>query len=253
MIVIRERSFMDLLDLALKVVRDRPVILGLSALAGIVPFAVLNIYLLSDPSFPRLFWVALLVMETPWATAPLTLALGELMFDVTPRPWRMLKTLVVSLPALVIDQVLVRGLLLLFVVFYPVVPSRYAFLDEVILLERAGPFRAPKRSRTISQGCEGELFLRWMGQIALGSTFAICFWMGAETIGSSLWGQELTWYRPGLSDLGGLLFQVGIWVAIAYFGVVRFLSYIDRRTRLEGWEIELRLKAVGRSLEERPS
>ena len=44
-----------------------------------------------------------------------------------------------------------------------------------------------------------------------------------------------------------MLFQAGVWLAIAYFGVVRFLSYIDRRIRLEGWEIELRFKAVGRA------
>ena len=37
-----------------------------------------------------------------------------------------------------------------------------------------------------------------------------------------------------------------------FSAVVRFLSYIDRRIRLEGWEIELRLKSVGRALEERP-
>ena len=52
LIVIRERSFLDLLDLALLVVRDRPVALGLTALAGIAPFAALNIWLLSDPDFP---------------------------------------------------------------------------------------------------------------------------------------------------------------------------------------------------------
>ncbi len=47
LIVIRERSFLDLLDLALLVVRDRPAVIGLTALAGIAPFAALNIWLLS--------------------------------------------------------------------------------------------------------------------------------------------------------------------------------------------------------------
>jgi len=42
-----------------------------------------------------------------------------------------------------------------------------------------------------------------------------------------------------------------VWIAIAFFGVFRFLSYIDRRIRLEGWELELRLKAVGRASEEK--
>ena len=33
---------------------------------------------------------------------------------------------------------------------------------------------------------------------------------------------------------------------VAFFAVARFLAYIDQRIRLEGWEVELRLRAVGR-------
>ena len=52
LVQIRERSFLDVLDLALVVVRQRPVTLGLAALAGIAPFAALNAWLTSDPEFP---------------------------------------------------------------------------------------------------------------------------------------------------------------------------------------------------------
>ena len=64
-------------------------------------------------------------------------------------------------------------------------------------------------------------------------------------------GDKLTWVQPVLSDFGGLLFQAAVWIAIAFFAIVRFLAYIDRRIRLEGWEIELRIKMVSRALEER--
>jgi len=251
LIRIRERSFLDLLDLAMLVVRDRPVTLGLAALAGIAPWAALNIWLLSDPGFPLIFWLVLLLLETPWATAPLTLVLGDLMFGVRPRPGRVAKTLVVSLPALVLTQLVVRGLLLPLVLTYALMPAQYAFLDEVILLERVKWFHAFGRSRSLSHGFEGELLVRWMGQILFGSIFALCFWECARTLTQALAGDELTWYRPGLGDIGGLLFQAAVWIAIGYFGVFRFLAYIDRRIRLEGWELELRLKAVGRALEEK--
>jgi len=251
LIEIRERSFLDLLDLALLVVRDRPLSLALAALAGALPWAALNIWLLANPSFPPFAWPALLLLEAPWATAPLTLVLGDLMFGVKPRPRTICLALLISLPALVLAQFVVRGLLLLFVVMYPLMPAQYAFLDEVILLERVSIFQIFHRCRVLSRGFEGELFLRWIGQISLGAIFALCFWMSAETLSGALAGDELTWYRPGLGDLGGLFFQTGIWIAIAYFGVFRFLSYIDRRIRLEGWALELRLKAVGRALEEK--
>jgi hypothetical protein len=252
MIVVRERSFLELLDLALVVVRDQPAALGLAVLAGIAPFAALNIWLLADPEFPHVLLLVLLVMEAPWATAPLTLVLGDLMFRVRPRVGVMLQRLALSFPALLVTQSFMRGLLLLTGFGYLFVPAQFSFLSEVVLLERLGPFRSLVRSRALSRAFEGELFIRWMGQIILGLIFAICFRMGTETVTSVLAGGELTWDRPGLGDWGGLLFQTGVWIAIAFFGVVRFLSYIDRRIRLEGWEIELRLRSVGRALEEAP-
>ena len=247
LIVIRERSFLDLLDLSLVVMRDRPVIIGLTALTGIAPFAALNVWLLSGDASHSGLWVLLLLMETPWATAPLTIVLGDLMFGVLPRPRKVVKTLVVSFPSLFITQFLFRGLCYLILIM----PARFAFLSEVLLLERVRPFRAFGRSRAISRTFEGELFVRWLGQIALGLTFAFCFQKGAETFSSVLAGGDVTWEQAAQVDVGDLLFQAGVWIAIAFFTVVRFLSYIDRRIRLEGWEIELRLRSVGRALEEK--
>jgi hypothetical protein len=248
LIEIRERSFLDLLDLALLVVRDRPATVGLAALAGIAPCACLNLWLMSSFALGPL-WPAIFLLEAPWATAPLTVVLGNLMFGVATGPRGVLRTLVRSLPALFVAQLAVRGLFLALVVLYPLMPAQFAFLNEVILLERVSVFQVFRRARSLSSGYEGELFGRWIGQILLGAIFTLCFWMSAETLSGALAGDELTWYRPGLADMGGLFFQTGIWIAIAYFGVVRFLCYIDRRIRLEGWALELRLKAVGRELE----
>jgi hypothetical protein len=276
LIVIRERSFLELVDLGLVVARDRPIVLFVAALAGIAPLAALNIWLLSEMAFSQVYWVALLLLEAPWATAPLTLVLGDLMFGLRPRPARILKGLAIALPKLVLTQLWFRGLLVLTVIGYSLVPvqvnaftnpaavllvltvigyslvpSQYAFLSEVVLLERVGTVRSLKRASALSRDFRGELFMRWLGQVALGLTFALCFQAGVTSLWSVLIGDKLTWVQPVLSDFGGLLFQAAIWIAIAFFAIVRFLSYIDRRIRLEGWEIELRLKMVSRALEER--
>jgi hypothetical protein len=251
LIQIRERSFLDLLDLSLFIVRARPVVLATTALAGIAPWAALNYWLLSDPEFPTMAWMMLLLLEAPWATAPLTLVLGDLMFEVPPKLPRMLQTLLVCLPALLIGQLLVRGIMLVTFICYPFMPAQYTYLNEVILLERVAAHRQFRRSRTLNRGFEGESFARWLGQLFLGATFALCFWMSATAMGSTLIGRELTWANPGLNDLSGGLFQAGVWIAVAFFGVYRFFSYIDRRIRLEGWELDLRLKAVARGLEAR--
>ena len=196
-------------------------------------------------------WILLLLMEAPWATAPLTVVLGDLMFGVPPRPGKVLKTLLAACPAMFLTQFVVRALLLLLVVGYVWMPTRFSFVNEVLLLERLGPIRAFKRSTAIARAFEGELFVRWIGQVLLGATFALCFQHGVETLGSVLGGGELSWEQTGRLDSSDLLLHVGVWIAIAFFAVVHFLSYIDRRIRLEGWEIELRLRTVGRALEER--
>jgi hypothetical protein len=251
LIQIRERSFLDLLDLSLYVVRARAIVLTATAIAGIAPWAALNYWLLLDPDFPPFVWMVLLILEAPWATAPLTLVLGDLMFEVPPSVPRILSTMLVCLPALLIGQLLVRGIMLVTFICYPFMPAQYPYLNEVILLERVSPLRQFRRSRMLNRGFEGESFLRWLGQIVLGATFALCFWVSASTIGRTLIGKKLTWANPGMADLGGGLFQAGVWIAVAFFGVYRFFSYIDRRIRLEGWELDLRLKAVARGLEAR--
>ena len=92
--------------------------------------------------------------------------------------------------------------------------------------------------------------MQWVGQLIFGLVFALCFWMGTGAGISALIKSELTWYRPFLTDFSGLRFQLGVWIAIAFFAVARFLIYIDQRIRSEGWELRLRLQAVGRDIEE---
>ncbi len=251
LIQIRERSFLDLLDLTLLVVRERPLPLFLAGLVGIAPFAVLDIWIIARPEVPFPVWFWLLLIEAPWATAPLTLVLGDLMFG-SPISWRRyVKTLVVSLPTMVLTQFFMRGLLVLTIFGYAIVTYRFAFLNEVILLERLRWFESLGRTKKLVRGIEGELFGRWLAQVIFGTIFVLCFWMGTRVIGSAVAGGELTWREPGAADMGKYLIHSGAWIAIAFFAVYRFLAYIDRRIRLEGWELELRLKEAGRVLEER--
>lgn len=247
---VRERSFLDLLDLTFLVLRERPRVLSMAALAGIMPCVAANHWLQSDPASAPFFFVWLLFLEIPLATAPLTVVLGDLMFEVPVTPYRVGRALLRGLPSLIFSQLLLRGVLLVTIVGYLVFPCRFAYLDEVVLLERLRWFKAMGRASALCRGQEGEYFLNWLAQIALGVTFVLCFSIGSDAILSVLFGNELSWSRPKTSGLEGVLFEAAIWTAVAYFGTFRFLSYIDRRIRLEGWELELRLKAAGRALGE---
>ena len=250
LIQIRERSFPDLLDLALVVVRSRPKTLGVAALAGVLPCAALNLWLTSDPTFPFLGYVGLVALEAPWATAPLTVVLGALMFGDRPTAGQVVRSLVRGLPAMIAYQVVLRAVLMTTVVLYPIVPTKLAFLDEVILLEHGRFWGVFRRGSTLCGRRGSDLFGQWAAQLFFGLLFVACFWAGTGAMANALTSSELTWDRPGLSDFLGLRFQVAVWIAISFFGVVRFLTYIDQRIRLEGWEVKLRLQAVGRAMEE---
>jgi hypothetical protein len=247
---VRQRSFLDLLDLAFHLLRRRPLALALAALAGVVPCVAVNHFLNRDPVSSPFFFTGLLLLEAPFATAPLTVVLGDLIFDAPIAPGRVGRALLRGVPSLILIQLILRAALLVTVVGYFFFPARFAYLDEVILLERLRGFKALARASALCRGQEGEFFLRWIAQIALGLIFVICFSVGSDAIVSVLMGDELTWTRPETSGLGGALFEAAIWTAIAYFGIYRFLAYIDRRIRLEGWELELGLKAAGRACEE---
>ncbi len=245
---IRERSFLDLLDLALTVVRERPLLLGTTAFLGVLPFALFNAWLLSLPNFPPAAVIYLLMLQAPWATAPLTVMLGGLMFGERPTAWRIVKTLARSIIPMFFFHGFIRGLLLLCVFFYPLVPTRLAFVNEVILLERGRWRSVYRRTANLTEQRAGDLFGQWLAQLFFGGLFVVAFWLGTGAILQTLFSSEVTW-EPRWSDTFDLRTQLAIWVAVTFFGVVRFLVYLDQRIRLEGWEIELRLRTVGRALE----
>jgi hypothetical protein len=249
LVQIRERSYLDLLDLALVVVRHRPWTLALAAAAGIAPFALLNQWLQANPDFLPGYWPILLFLEAPWATAPLTIVLGGLMFDQPPPFGSVVRRLVIALPSLIFVHVFLRGLLGATVFLIPLIPGRLWFVSEVILLEKTGGLKALGRSARLSASRSGEFFIQWIGQLFFGIVFALCFWAGTSEAISVLIKADSTWSGPGTGAFGSLKYHLGVWIAIAFFAVARFLVYIDQRIRSEGWELRLRLQAVGRDLE----
>lgn len=245
LVLIRERSAIDLLDLALVVARRRPTALGLAALAGIAPFAALNDWLFrSIPDFPPIVPQTLWMLEAPFATAPLTLVLGGLMFGKRPSS----RSILAMLGRSAFPLVAVHGFLRFALFFW--LPTRLAFANEILLLERGKWWKILARGGDLARGRGSELFLLGVFQVIVTWVFAVAFSVAASRAWHSLLAEELTWDAPDGSAFAGWMFQVPIWLMTAFFAVARFLFYIDQRIRLEGWEIELRLRAVGEAMRE---
>jgi len=243
-ITIRERSYVDILDLSLRVIRELANPLVPIFFAGVLPMMVLNGWLLSgyeqedfELGFPlsHMLWMTLLVLfEAPLATAPATLYLGRAMFAERLSFRGVLGELRQSLPQLLILQVLLRPL------FF-----RWTYLNEVILLDRnpmwqKGPQgkTTVSRARTVHRGEGGDLFGRWFLSLALGALLVMVWW-GSLVILRIMLGGRLEYDRAMFTfDL-----PVSLWIVVCYFTVVRFLGYLDLRIRREGWKVELAMRA----------
>jgi hypothetical protein len=245
LVQIRERPALDLLDLALVVVRSRPRTIGLAALAGIAPFAALNAWLFhAFPEFPPILAMSLWLVEAPFATAPLTVVLGGLMFGQSPGVGKVVATVFRATFPLVIVQLILRDILFCWLA------PHLAFANEVILLEKGRSWKSFRRGGDLASGREGELFLLGLTQVVMTYLFGLLAYLGSVAVGRAMLAEQPTWDVPEGAEFAGWLFQVPLWLATAYFAVVRFLAYIDQRIRLEGWEVELRLRALGDAIRE---
>lgn len=190
-----------------------------------------------------------ILLEAPFATAPLTIVLGGLMFGSKPRPLQILGTCVRRLGPMILLQFMLRGLLLSTFFLSWLIPTHMAFVNEVILLERGKSWKVWPRCHDLAQGRSGELFTQWLAQFCFGSLFVLAFWVASSQV-TSVFEGELTWARPELDLVVNAWVITALWISVAFFGIVRFLTYIDHRIRLEGWEVEIRLRAVGRTMRE---
>ncbi len=266
-ITIRERRFLELLDLGLRLVRMHPLALLAALAVGAAPWFALNYWLLHDwvsPEEPLRnledlgyyagYMTVLVAWQMPLATAPLTLYLGQILFHQRADAGRMAAHLVGSLPQLVWYQGVMRGLFMfpvlmggvgLLVVlawFWPFAARTY--LNEIILLERnpwrprPGGLSTAKRAANLHRHALGNLFGQWLGALLIGTAWCIALLL-------AVWAFRGEYSYAGALDARMFLVYgpVAAWLVIGYFGIVRFLSYLDLRIRSEGWEIELRLRA----------
>lgn len=257
-IAIRERSYLDLLDLALRVARGHAGAIVLTTAVGALPMIALNYWLFRDsvvesvdielpPSMYLLLLPLLVVMQMPMATSLTTLYLGQALFVARPSTGQLLRDLGRSLPQLILFQVVLRALLVPLVVPLFLLFTVWPYLNEIILLER-NPLRARRqavpttfgRSFSLHSRNSAELFVRWLASLFFGGLLIASLWFTLGILAQVIASQPMwnaTFYLIHL--------QLAVWTVVGFFTVVRFLSYLDLRIRSEGWEVELQMRAEG--------
>ena len=259
-IAVREREYVDVLDLALRVIRVHAGPLVLAFAAGVAPMLLLNGWLLAgyaefdfEWTFPFVYpfyMVLLIFLEAPLATAPATLYLGKATFTDRPEPREILREFRDSLAQLLLYQGLLR-----------VWHFRWTYLNEVILLDRnpmrrraAGGMSTLERSRVLHRVQNVDPASRALPALIVGGTLFIAIWASIFIVRGMLLGQwglvgflwalaSGQWEWSFLKPMFTFYFQLSIWIVVCYFTVVRFLTYLDLRIRREGWEVELWMRA----------
>ncbi len=243
-ITIRERNYVDILDLALRGSREFAWPRATVVCLGVAPMMLGNRGLLSGfeeegldtggPAQYALLTLLLIAFEAPLATSLTTLYLGRAMFSQRPRLREVLRDLRDSLPQLVLYQILLRPLC------FP-----WTYLNEVILLDRNPIWRKSSqgrttysRAKTVHRGEGGDLFGRSFISLGLGSLLIVAVWLTFGAV-HTMFAGVLEW-PPSMHTF---YLPLAIWIVVCYFAVVRFLGYLDLRIRREGWEVELAMRA----------
>ena len=212
--------------------------------------------------------VVLVILQTPAAGVLTTLYLGQAVFEHRPtwgsvtseakrqfgRWFYALAIRRLAIPAMVVvglrygqpahpffDAVLPIMLL----ISVSLIRGARPFLPEIMLLEQC-PLRAKsdnvitvaKRSKSLHKPMSSELSGRFL---AVG--FILC-WVFLSVLYSLVWvrGIVLGQWSWGLFTLL-VMFPVALWVVAGLSVLIRLLSYLDTRIRLEGWEVELAVRA----------
>lgn len=248
-LVLRQRSLADSLDLALPfcLANKRP--LGLLSLVMLGPIAALlaTLRLAKHWEWPSIWLVyaaaALLVQGA------FTVALGELLFkppaearvrSFVARFFRRFPAIVVSV---IVRQIMLAGAtaLLIFPAFFVAPPT--IFVPEALLLEGASLGKAVTRSRALARNRLGICVGIWLAALLLPALGAVAM----DVVCNAVVGLVLQLGHPAgeLFENGGSGFAVlGALLAVPLAAAVRFLGYVDLRTRKEGWDIQLRFVAL---------
>ncbi|SMP63416.1 protein of unknown function [Neorhodopirellula lusitana] len=242
-------------------------------LLGWLPFRVDDASTFDDEAssdfFRYLFWMATLVfLQAPIAGVLSTFSLGQSIFEGQPTlsrtfrevrsmAWPLVWTLGVKRMAIPAALMLAfrwgqewSGFFdvfmpMLFILIAAMIRGNRPFVAEMILLERCplrtdqpGAITLKRRSKALHSPMAGELGGRFLAVsmilVALmGCVFYSIFWVRGIAIG--VWEMNL------VACL--VFYPLALWLIASLSVVVRLLGYLDARIRLEGWEVELAIRA----------
>ena len=118
------------------------------------------------------------------------------------------------------------------------------FIPEAMLLEGASFGKALARSRALARNRGGVCFAIWLVRLFLPAFGAIALDLLLQRGVSATCCSSGTPPERCATDGGSGFAVLGALLAVPLGAAMRFLGYIDLRTRKEGWDIQLRFVAL---------
>ncbi|AKV04707.1 hypothetical protein AKJ09_11370 [Labilithrix luteola] len=243
-VTFRERSLLDVLDLALRfsVVHARD--FGKLALLVLVPSLGATIAVGRTQGWAAAWALSLALAFA--ADVPFTLLVSRLVFEDDVRVREVVRASLRTLPrVLALRLTWLAGLFIMAAFFF--VPGLWfaavsLFSTEVLLLENAGIGHAFVRSHRIASASLADALFA----VIVFSTAALAGVLVAD-VGGRMAIADLLQFRPPAplwANGGSVLAFVGWFAVLPYLTTARFFVYLNLRTRAEGWDIQTRFAAI---------
>jgi len=246
-VVLRPRTQSEIFDLAFRycAALALPLYLRLGAVVLLPCLLICGyVHTLTNGEWPLTWALALLLGG--FAQGVFTIAASRLLFEAKPRALGVLLTALRRLPAL-FGALLLHGIMLCLGVFVLVgtffVWVWHTYLYEAVLLEQQGPISAMRRAPALIKHKFGAALATCIG----GACVIVLGVLSAEFLLGSIVDWVLQLGKPfgTLKEDGGSPYAlIGFFAALPLVATARFLSYIDGRTRQDGWDIQLRFMSI---------
>jgi hypothetical protein len=243
-VALRQRTFLDVLDLAVRFVFAHKAEYGKTALAVLLPSFGFTLAIGEWTGWPWAWTFAVLMGF--FAQAPFTALASRLVFAERVRVREAIGAAAQATGRLLgvrfVQALAICGASIFALVPGWLVSGVYLFVLEAALLERANVGTALKRSSRISGTNYGEAVMAALVLILAPVLAVVLVDLVGRTIVESVFESrppESLW-----TDGGGWLPLLGFWLVQPILATARFFLYIDVRTRTEGWDIQTRFAAI---------
>lgn len=243
-VAFRNRAFIDVMDLALRFLVVHGRLYAKVSLIALTPCIALT--LLAEWAWGWTgAWVVAVVLAFV-AQVPFTVLASRLVFQEKVSTRAVIRAAAREVPRIFMMRLgwaLAVGAGTLLLILPGVwVASIFLFVDEVMILERSPLGPAFGRSNRIASSGLGDAIIGVL-MVVLVPALAVLL---ADVGGRAFIG-ELLQFRPPVPAWtagGSVLAILGFFVIIPYVTTARFFTYLNMRTRAEGWDIQTRFAAI---------